>query len=45
MWFEDRHVKAVDRLPNGHAERITGATSSRWRTDETIEHVLRFLVA
>ena len=44
MWFEDRHVKAVDRLPNGHAERITGGHFFPMENpDETVDAVSRFL--
>ncbi len=44
VWFEDRHVKAVDRLPNGHAERIRGGHFFPMENpDDTVDAVLRFL--
>ncbi len=45
MWFEDRHVKAVDRLPNGHAERIDGGHFFPMENpDDTLDRAMEFLV-
>jgi pimeloyl-ACP methyl ester carboxylesterase len=44
VWFGDRHVRAVDRLPNGHAERIEGGHFFPMENpDATVDAILRFL--
>jgi pimeloyl-ACP methyl ester carboxylesterase len=45
MWFEDRHVKAVDRLPNGQADRIRGGHFFPMENPaDTVDRALEFLV-